>query len=305
MTDCMSPEIRTLTEMSSSGHDAATMRVIGDAGIIDEVADSLLFLAIPTDAKSPNRTKDLAIEQPAAAKLNDKTPSMELIRRCSYAGTPNATTLLKPYYGPGSDAIVGQFLPSNLPPMVATYAPVFSRPLGADSMKRRASCFATFNSPSVTSSPSMSLCQEDSSDDHGSHTNYPTKAKRKRLNGHQIFILNWIFSKTVFPSTELRRVLGRSLGLSSRTIQIWFQNKRQSQRVKSRELSGGGGGGNGGSNIPSYFLLKNYACDIHPSYRKQQDARQLLQLDRGDNCKIMDPVELTLLKQLGSLARPV
>ncbi|CAG8503475.1 10424_t:CDS:2 [Funneliformis caledonium] len=59
-------------------------------------------------------------------------------------------------------------------------------------------------------------------------------AKRKRANANQLKVLNQVFQHTFFPSTELRIQLGKQLGMSPRTVQIWFQNKRQSWRSKSR-----------------------------------------------------------------------
>ncbi|POG80109.1 Homeodomain-like protein, partial [Rhizophagus irregularis DAOM 181602=DAOM 197198] len=56
------------------------------------------------------------------------------------------------------------------------------------------------------------------------------KAKRKRANASQLKVLNQVFQHTFFPSTELRIQLGKQLGMSPRTVQIWFQNKRQSWR---------------------------------------------------------------------------
>lgn len=63
------------------------------------------------------------------------------------------------------------------------------------------------------------------------------KLKRKRLNSHQLFALETVFEETCFPSTDLRNRLGLHLGLSPRTIQIWFQNKRQSSRNKNKETT--------------------------------------------------------------------
>ncbi|KAG0779750.1 hypothetical protein G6F29_012556 [Rhizopus arrhizus] len=62
----------------------------------------------------------------------------------------------------------------------------------------------------------------------------PIKAKRKRASPSQLYILNQVFQQTCFPSTELRIELGKRLGMSPRTVQIWFQNKRQSTRIKER-----------------------------------------------------------------------
>ena len=92
-------------------------------------------------------------------------------------------------------------------------------------MKRRASCFENITADKLYATKEIS-------ENEGCDGSVRTKAKRKRLNAQQIYILNWVFGKTTFPSTELRKILGNSLGLSCRTIQIWFQNKRQSYRFK-------------------------------------------------------------------------
>ncbi|KAG2229986.1 hypothetical protein BDF21DRAFT_428535 [Thamnidium elegans] len=60
------------------------------------------------------------------------------------------------------------------------------------------------------------------------------KAKRKRASPSQLLVLNRVFQTTFFPSTELRIQLGKQLGMSPRTVQIWFQNKRQSMRSQTR-----------------------------------------------------------------------
>jgi hypothetical protein len=65
----------------------------------------------------------------------------------------------------------------------------------------------------------------------------PLKAKRKRASPSQLSVLNRVFNQTYFPSTELRIELGKHLGMSPRTVQIWFQNKRQSLRSRTRRFS--------------------------------------------------------------------
>ncbi|KAI8098140.1 uncharacterized protein B0P05DRAFT_520586 [Gilbertella persicaria] len=62
------------------------------------------------------------------------------------------------------------------------------------------------------------------------------KAKRKRASPTQLLVLNRIFSQTYFPSTEIRIELGKQLGMSPRTVQIWFQNKRQALRSRGRHV---------------------------------------------------------------------
>lgn len=62
------------------------------------------------------------------------------------------------------------------------------------------------------------------------------RPKRKRATPSQLLILTQIYEQTDgFPSTELRKQLALQLGLTPRTVQIWFQNKRQSLK-KQKEL---------------------------------------------------------------------
>ncbi|EGN99829.1 hypothetical protein SERLA73DRAFT_72615 [Serpula lacrymans var. lacrymans S7.3] len=50
-------------------------------------------------------------------------------------------------------------------------------------------------------------------------------------------VLNETYNRTAFPSTEERADLARKLDMSARSVQIWFQNKRQSMRQTSRQSS--------------------------------------------------------------------
>jgi hypothetical protein len=72
------------------------------------------------------------------------------------------------------------------------------------------------------------------------------KAKRKRASPNQLQVLNRIFNQTYFPSTEIRIELGKQLGMSPRTVQIWFQNKRQALRSRGRHTPN--------SPPPSFYL---------------------------------------------------
>ncbi|KAJ1835983.1 hypothetical protein LPJ63_000699 [Coemansia sp. RSA 2711] len=58
------------------------------------------------------------------------------------------------------------------------------------------------------------------------------KGKRKRASPQQLEVLNKVFASTSFPSTEMRNRLARELGMTPRTVQIWFQNKRQASRQR-------------------------------------------------------------------------
>eukprot|EP00005_Dracoamoeba_jomungandri_P002058 CAMPEP_0174252592 /NCGR_PEP_ID=MMETSP0439-20130205/1995_1 /TAXON_ID=0 /ORGANISM="Stereomyxa ramosa, Strain Chinc5" /LENGTH=549 /DNA_ID=CAMNT_0015333151 /DNA_START=146 /DNA_END=1795 /DNA_ORIENTATION=+ len=54
----------------------------------------------------------------------------------------------------------------------------------------------------------------------------PKRAKRKRKTPEQLAILEKEFKNNPMPNKELRDHLSAHLGLTSRQVQIWFQNKR-------------------------------------------------------------------------------
>ncbi|KDQ53475.1 hypothetical protein JAAARDRAFT_49688 [Jaapia argillacea MUCL 33604] len=82
------------------------------------------------------------------------------------------------------------------------------------------------------------------------------KKKRKRADAAQLKVLNEVYQRTAFPSTEERQELARKLDMSARSVQIWlvmcflfalrkvtvdvrhrFQNKRQAMRQSSRQAA--------------------------------------------------------------------
>lgn len=120
-----------------------------------------------------------------------------------------------------------------------------SRASSVSSLASNASnCSSTTNE---TSSKSLSQQQQQQHHNHSSssdeeeqvssskHQQQPVKAKRRRANAKQLEVLNRVFERTVFPSTQLRAELGRQLGMSPRTVQIWFQNRRQAIRTRERQ----------------------------------------------------------------------
>ncbi|KAF5101891.1 hypothetical protein D0Z03_000510 [Geotrichum reessii] len=60
------------------------------------------------------------------------------------------------------------------------------------------------------------------------------KPKRKRATADQINRLNQVFEQTFFPTSDQRMDLAQELGMTPRTVQIWFQNKRQGWRSEHR-----------------------------------------------------------------------
>ncbi|KAF9159176.1 hypothetical protein DFQ26_006838 [Actinomortierella ambigua] len=65
---------------------------------------------------------------------------------------------------------------------------------------------------------------------------FVVKAKRKRANASQLSVLNAAFARSYFPSTEERLRLSKQCKMCPRTVQIWFQNKRQSVKAKSEAM---------------------------------------------------------------------
>ncbi|KAF8268640.1 hypothetical protein EI94DRAFT_1727283 [Lactarius quietus] len=64
------------------------------------------------------------------------------------------------------------------------------------------------------------------------------KKKRKRADARQLEVLNATYNRTAFPSTEERAALAKQLDMSARSVQIWFQNKRQAMRQGGRTTTG-------------------------------------------------------------------
>ncbi|CAG8459666.1 17816_t:CDS:2 [Racocetra fulgida] len=96
-----------------------------------------------------------------------------------------------------------------------------------------------------TSSRGLGHVHDHSYLNHSPNTHYSPYADRTssasaysvHTNANQLKVLNDVFARTFFPSTELRIQLGKELGMAPRTVQIWFQNKRQSWRSKTRATS--------------------------------------------------------------------
>ncbi len=86
-------------------------------------------------------------------------------------------------------------------------------------------------SPTLGSSGSASLC---------SYLPQRSSAKmtRRKISPEQTAALQKVFHEGVqFPNREMRERLARQLALSPRTIQVWFQNRRQSLRNKCKDTT--------------------------------------------------------------------
>ncbi|KAG9006010.1 hypothetical protein FRB93_009111 [Tulasnella sp. JGI-2019a] len=72
---------------------------------------------------------------------------------------------------------------------------------------------------------------DDGSIVEGSGTQSQSKPKRRRADPSQLRVLNEVYARTAFPSTEERVDLGRQLNMTPRQVQIWFQNRRQNAKA--------------------------------------------------------------------------
>lgn len=79
-------------------------------------------------------------------------------------------------------------------------------------------------------------------------------------------VLKSVYQITSFPSTETRKELALLLGISQRSVQVWFQNKRQISRKKDNfenEKNNIMNEFNKFSNLDPYFEINNETvCDI-------------------------------------------
>ncbi|KAI8381303.1 uncharacterized protein BYT42DRAFT_545216 [Radiomyces spectabilis] len=72
----------------------------------------------------------------------------------------------------------------------------------------------------------------------------PTASSRKRthLKPHQLKILLESFADNELPDADIRYRLAQTLGVSTRTVQIWFQNRRAKKRkLEARPTTASGG----------------------------------------------------------------
>lgn len=95
-------------------------------------------------------------------------------------------------------------------------------------LMRPAPLASASNFTDCSSTIGMTLSEEDQMSD-GERSS--SKNTRKRIDPDSVKILMELFESGVhFPSREQREGLAKRLSLPSRTIQIWFQNKRQAYK---------------------------------------------------------------------------
>jgi hypothetical protein len=65
----------------------------------------------------------------------------------------------------------------------------------------------------------------------------PGSKKRTRANQEQLAVLEEVFANNTSPNSKFREALAAKLGMSERSIQIWFQNRRAKSKLLQRRRS--------------------------------------------------------------------
>ncbi|GAA5897639.1 uncharacterized protein JCM6883_006764 [Sporobolomyces salmoneus] len=101
----------------------------------------------------------------------------------------------------------------------------------------------------------------------GSGEKEPAKKRSRTLTTPaQTAVLNALLAKTRFPSTETREEVGAQIGMSARRVQIWFQNRRQSQkRLRDREAQDANMSSMP-TNASNHSLPLGHGIPVHPHY---------------------------------------
>ncbi|GAA5994928.1 hypothetical protein JCM5350_005664 [Sporobolomyces pararoseus] len=101
----------------------------------------------------------------------------------------------------------------------------------------------------------------------GSGEKEPAKKRSRTLTTPaQTAVLNALLAKTRFPSTETREEVGAQIGMSARRVQIWFQNRRQSQkRLRDREVQDSSIASMP-TNASTHSLPMGHGVPVHPHY---------------------------------------
>ena len=91
--------------------------------------------------------------------------------------------------------------------------------MGHPSVERTVSSRNVASLPYSRGPPVMSPIDYDTAESSAEPT---IKKKRKRADPHQLKILNDVYARTAFPSTEERADLAKRLDMSARSVQIWL-----------------------------------------------------------------------------------
>ncbi|KAJ7705332.1 hypothetical protein B0H17DRAFT_1326177 [Mycena rosella] len=117
---------------------------------------------------------------------------------------------------------------------------------------------STPHSLSRTSSMTSTATNTSSSDDLyatfiSESTDATSRRTRKRFTNAQLMILEQLFHQNSHPSREQREMVARSANMEVKSVTIWFQNKRQTERRTT--LASG--------RVPPTVMINNTRGDYH------------------------------------------
>ncbi|KAJ1835208.1 hypothetical protein LPJ63_001333 [Coemansia sp. RSA 2711] len=110
--------------------------------------------------------------------------------------------------------------------------------------------------------------------DEYSYTPEPSDSqsrKRHRLRPEQTRKLLDVFARTNKPDSDLRKSLGRELGMTPRTVQIWFQNRRAKMKRESNSAGPSKPLGRYGPNGRNRLTFNNTYLNRRPPGRVVSD----------------------------------
>lgn len=110
------------------------------------------------------------------------------------------------------------------------------------------------------------------------NTNSSTR-KRTHLKPDQVVILQESFNGNALPDSTVRSKLARDLGVTERTIQIWFQNRR----AKARKTECHQSNGDTSSNLKPGWMDLNTRHSTPPRY--QATFRTMMTPERFEELK--------------------
>ncbi|KAI0063684.1 homeobox-domain-containing protein [Artomyces pyxidatus] len=198
----------------------------------------------PPLVQDPRRLPPLSVPQQQPARHDAYSQSAQyyaqshmdtqMMSATSDVRSPHAT--YPSAYAQQYQAMPGQYATTHSPPRGVPHAgpPGQHYPqMGVShaSVERTAPIRTPVQLPYARAAPVMSPVDAYDAPDSAEST---IKKKRKRADARQLEVLNNTYNRTAFPSTEERAALAKELDMSARSVQIWFQNKRQSMRSTGR-----------------------------------------------------------------------
>lgn len=171
-----------------------------------QISDLLNPCVIPT--RRFNMPSRILTDKPSLAYLNRNNPYYD----ARIAPSTASPSIQKPFHV------------SGLTPLYST-STKFVFPSPNDSVDSPTSSLQYDYTTHSASSPSPQI-----------KSALPGRSKRK-ASYHQIAILEKVWVKNKFPTTEQTEIIGSKVGMKGYSVKFWFQNKRQSEASVLRKMN--------------------------------------------------------------------